>query len=82
MDVYNIYANTGNHIARDSLLSDTVITKIPLISCFADLHKTHGVYSSVKTVGEHTFALGWLILGMNCAKNRERSLHIVVQGTI
>ena len=28
MDVYKIYSNTGNHIARGSLLSDTVITKI------------------------------------------------------
>ena len=29
MDVYKIYTNTGNHIARGSLLGDTVITKTP-----------------------------------------------------
>ena len=28
MDVYKIYTNTGNHLPRGSLLSDTVITKI------------------------------------------------------
>ena len=26
MDVYKMYTNTGNHVARGSLLSDTVIT--------------------------------------------------------
>ena len=29
MDVYKIYTYTGNHVARGSLLSDTLITKIP-----------------------------------------------------
>ena len=28
MNVYKIYTNTGNHVARGSLLSDTVIAKI------------------------------------------------------
>jgi hypothetical protein len=28
MDLYKIYTNTGNHVARGSLLSDTVIIKI------------------------------------------------------
>ena len=27
MEVYKIYTNTGNHVARGSLLSDTIITK-------------------------------------------------------
>ena len=43
MNVYTIYTNTGNHEARASLLSDTVITKMPVIACFADSHKTHSV---------------------------------------
>ena len=47
-----------------------------------DLHKTHIVESSAKTVGRCIFALGWLILGTNCAENRERSLHIAAQETI
>ena len=34
------------------------------------------------TVGGPIFALGWLILGMNWAKNWEGSLHLVVQETI
>ena len=55
---------------------------MPIISCFADLHKTHIVDSSAKTVGERVFALGWLILGTICAENRERSLHIFAQETI
>ena len=29
MDVYKIYTNNSNHVARGSLLSDIVITKIP-----------------------------------------------------
>ena len=39
MDVYKIYTNTGNHVARDSLLSDTIITKIPTTvgGCVFDL---------------------------------------------
>ena len=82
MHVYKICTNTGNHVARGSLLSDTVITKIPIISCFADSHKTHIVDSSSKTVGGRVFALGWLIPGTNCAESRERSLYIVAQGTI
>ena len=28
MDLYKIYTNTGNHVARGLLLSDTVTTKI------------------------------------------------------
>ena len=32
MNVYRIYTNTGNHVARGSLLSDKVITKIPTVS--------------------------------------------------
>ena len=64
MDVYKIYTNTGNHVARGSLLSDKVITKIPT------------------RVSGHVFALGWLIPGTNCAKNRECFLHIVAQETI
>ena len=31
MDVHKIYTNTGNHVARGSLLSDTAITKIPTV---------------------------------------------------
>ena len=31
MDVYKINTNTGNHVARGLLLSDTVITKIPTV---------------------------------------------------
>ena len=41
MDVYKIYINTDNHVARGSLLSDTVITQMPIISFFADSHKTY-----------------------------------------
>ena len=82
MDVYNIYTNTGNHVARGSFLSDIVITKIPLISCFMDLHKTHIVYSSAKTVSGCVFSLDWLIPGTNCIENQERCLHIVAQETI
>ena len=33
MDVYKIYTNTGNYVARSSLLSDTVITKIQTAVC-------------------------------------------------
>ena len=29
MGVYKIYTSAGNHVARGSLLSDTVITKLP-----------------------------------------------------
>ena len=43
MDVYKIYTNTGNHVA-----SDTVITKIPIISSFVDSHKMHIVDSFSK----------------------------------
>ena len=32
MDVYKIYTNIGNRVARDSL-SDTIITKIPATVC-------------------------------------------------
>ena len=32
MDVYKIYTNTGNDVARGTLLSDTVNTKIPTVS--------------------------------------------------
>ena len=78
MDVYKIYANTGNHVARGSLLSDTVIKKILIILCFADSHKTYIIDSSAKRV----FALDLLILGTNCAENRECSLDIVAQETI
>ena len=61
MDVYNIYTNTCNHVARGSLLSDTIITKILIISYFADLQKMRIVNSSAKTVSGHVFALftGW-----------------------
>ena len=60
--------NTGNHVACGSLLHDSVITKIPIISCFADFHKTCIVDSSAKTVDGRVFALDWLIPGMNCAE--------------
>ena len=33
MDVYKIYTNTGNHVARGSL-NVTVITKIPTTVCW------------------------------------------------
>ena len=33
MDVYKIYTNIGNHVARGSLLSETVITNIPTTIC-------------------------------------------------
>ena len=78
MDVYKIDTNTGNHVARGSLLSDTVITKIPTVST----RPTRIVGSSAKPVGGRVFALGWLIPGTNCAENRERSLHIVAQEAI
>ena len=78
MDVYKIYTNTGNHVAHGSLLSDTVVTKIPTVST----RPTRIVDSSAKTVSGRVFALGWLIPGTNCAQNRERSLHIVAQETI
>ena len=58
MEVYKIYTNAVNQVAHGSLLSDTVITNIPLVSCFADSHKTHIVDSSAKTVDERVFALG------------------------
>ena len=76
MDVYKIYTNAG------SLLSEAVITKMPIISCFADSHKTHVVDSSAKTVGGRLFTLGWLIPGTNCAENRERFIHMFAQETI
>ena len=70
MDVYKIFTNIGNYITRGSLLSDTVITKIPIILCFADTRRLYTV--------------GWLSAdsGTKCAENRERSLYIVAQGTI
>ena len=30
--MHNVYTNTGNHVTRGSLSSDTVITKIPTVS--------------------------------------------------
>ena len=50
MDVYKVYINIGNHIACDSLLSVTIVIKMRIISCFADLFKMHIVNSSAKTV--------------------------------
>ena len=75
MDVYKIYTNTVNNVARG-------ITKILIISCFADSHTTHIVDSSAETIGRRFFALGWLIPGTNCSENRERFLHMVAQETI
>ena len=75
MDVYKIYTNTSNHVARGSLLSDTVITKIPTVPT----RPAWIVDISPKTVGAQVFALGWQIQGTNWAENREFSLHIVVQ---
>ena len=56
-------------------LSDTVINKTPIISCFADSHTTHIVYSSAKQ------STGASLLSAS-AENREGSLHIVAQETI
>ena len=59
-----------------------LLEKILIILCFADSHKTHIIDSSAKKVSGCVFALDLLILGTNCAKNRECSLDIVAQETI
>ena len=74
MDVHKTYTNTVNRIASGLLLSDTVVTKMPIISCFADSHKTYIVYSFAKTVRGRVFALGWLTPRINGAENVPNTL--------
>ena len=80
MYVYKIYTNTGNHVARDSLLNDSYY-KNTYNFMFRGFAQNAQTYSLILPRSQRARFCSRLA-DSGRTENRERSLHIVAQETI